>query len=61
MKYMCMQVKVPELQARCGHSAATFTVTPTLTLVTIFGGDDDSFSLCANTTVLELGESTCMM
>ena len=58
----CVQVIVPGFQARYGHRAAAFSIAPALTLVTIFGGDTSStvYAYCANTTVLELGESTCM-
>ena len=62
--YYDLQVRVPGLQARCGHRAAAFPIAPALTLVTIFGGDTSSglfSSYCANTTVLELGESTCII
>ena len=55
-----VQVRVPGLQARYGHRAAAFSITPALTLVTIFGGDVNN-KLLANTTVLEFGESTCML
>ena len=59
---MCIvQVSVPGLQARYGHRAAAFSITPALTLVTIFGGRDSNRKLLANTTVLEFGESTCML
>ena len=56
---LCLQVRVPGFQARSRHRAAAFSIAPALTLVTIFGGDTYE-SYCANTTVLELGESTCM-
>ena len=58
-----VQVRVPGLQARYGHTAAAFSITPALTLVTIFGGKDDFYNgkLLASTTVLEFGESTCML
>ena len=56
-----VQVRVPGLQARCGHRAAAFSITPALTLVTIFGGKDYNRKFLSNTTVLEFGESTCML
>ena len=58
-----VQVRVPGLQARYGHRAAAFSITPALTLVTIFGGEDNCYNgeLLANTTVLGFGESTCML
>ena len=63
--YMHVQVRVPELQARSGHRAAAFLIAPALTLVTIFGGNSSdllspSLTPCANTTLLEFGESTCI-
>ena len=59
---MCIvQVSVPGLQARYGHRAAAFSITPALTLVTIFGGKDNKDKFLANTTVFEFGESTCML
>ena len=56
-----VQVRVPGLQERYGHRAAAFSITPALTLVTIFGGKDEYMKLLANTTVFEFGESTCML
>ena len=54
-----MQITVPGLQARSGHKAAAFLIAPSMTLITIFGGYTKE--LLADTTVLEFGESTCML
>ena len=55
-----MQVRIPGLLARKGHKAAAICITPSLTLVIIFGGGCTTpgvFStILANTTVLEFGE-----
>ena len=53
-----MQVRVPGLEARQGHRAAAFSITPAMTLVIIFGGRDNNNKFIANTTVLEFGKSS---
>ena len=53
-----MQVTVPTLKSRDGHSATSFSLSPGLTEVIIFGGVDDDDEDLANTTVLRFGEST---
>lgn len=60
---MCMQVKVPNLKAREGHSATEFSLRPGLTEIVIFGGADDIFgeSKLSDTTVLRFGESTLVV
>ena len=64
-----VQVKVPSLLSRCYHSATTFSLSPGLTEITIFGGfpnwpsnfkSDANFPQIANTTVLRFGESHLM-
>ena len=59
----CLQIKVPSLQSRCFHSVTSLSLTPGLTVVTIFGGcskevEEDDLKFLANTTiVLKFGES----
>ena len=53
-----VQVTVPTLKSRGGHSATAFSLSPGLTEVIIFGGVDDDDEDLANTTVLRFGEST---
>ena len=53
-----MQVTVPTLKSRYGHSATVFSLSPGLTEVIIFGGVDEDNEDLANTTVLRFGEST---
>lgn len=56
-----MQVDVPGLQARNGHSATAINLRPGLTEVTLFGGDRGSGHVYADTIVLQFGESTCQV
>ena len=62
-----VQVTVPSLQSRSGHSATAFNLSPGLTEVTLSGGYSefpsnaksfDDVTLIANTTVLRFGEYT---
>ena len=59
-----VQVTVPSLQSRIDHSATSFSLSPGLTEVTIFGGCSNWSSAdlpqIANTTVLRFGESHLM-
>ena len=61
MAYSHVQVKDPSLQARLGHSATAFSLTPTLTEVILFGGRNSESHLIADTTVLQFGKSTYHM
>ena len=65
--WFIVQVNDTDLQSRCYHSAAAFSLSSGLTEVTIFGGCPEwpsnlkSYSdvpHMANTTVLRFGEST---
>ena len=63
--HLPMQIKVPELQARCYHSVAAFNISPGLAEVTVFGGCPEwpdnleayaDLSHMASTTVLQFRE-----
>ena len=57
-----MQVDVPGLQARNGHSATAINLRPGLTEVTLFGGHHGRYlyaDTISDTIVLRFGESTC--
>ena len=63
--YLCVQVPVTDLQSRTYHCAATFTLSPGITDVVLFGGCT-AFPLkietiIAQTTVLRFGKSTVCM
>ena len=49
------QIPVPTLQPRCGHSAGAYSLSPGLTEVVIFGGDNGCCIL-ANTLIMRFGE-----
>ena len=49
-----VQVRVPTLLSRCGHSATAFSLSPGLAEVILFGGFSGRSSL-AKTTVLRFG------
>ena len=52
-----VQVRVPTLQSRWGHSATAFSLSPGLTEVILFGGLNSmtTSSIYAETTVLRFG------
>ena len=63
--YLCVQVPVTDLQSRNGHCAATFTLSPGITEVVLFGGSTANptifGTIIAETTVLRFGKSTVCM
>ena len=63
--YLCVQVPVTGLQSRTNHCAATFTLSPRITEVVLFGGSTayppEIGSTIAETTVLRFGKSTVCM
>ena len=63
--YLCVQVPVTDLQSRTNHCAATFTLSPGITEVVLFGGSTavppTIGSIIAETTVLRFGKSTVYM
>ena len=63
--YLCVQVPVTDLQSRTNHCAATFTLSPGITEVVLFGGstaNPPTFgTTIAETTVLRFGKSTVCM
>ena len=63
--YLCVQVPVTDLQSRTNHCAATFTLSPGITEVVLFGGFTANplkiGTITAETTVLRFGKSTVCM
>ena len=60
--YLYVQVPVTDLQSRCFHCAAAFTLSPGIAEVVLFGGCTTSTpkieTLIAETTVLKFGKYT---
>ena len=50
-----VQVRVPTLQSRQGHSATAFSLSPGLTEVILFGGENNHLTCISATTVLRFG------
>ena len=63
--YLYVQVPVTDLQSRCFHCAAAFTLSPGIAEVVLFGGSTistpTSKTFIAETTVLKFGKYTVCM